>query len=64
MKKHCIYCGNDLDSAGCCILCGPQPNVTCPKCGEEYFATGLGVCPICLFEWDEPFDKILPRPGA
>ena len=54
--KHCIYCGNDLDEAAICILCGPQPNVTCPKCGEEYFATGLGICPICGFEWDEPID--------
>jgi hypothetical protein len=51
--KHCMYCGNDLDEELTCILCGPQPNVTCPKCGEEYFATGLGICPICGLVWDE-----------
>jgi uncharacterized Zn finger protein (UPF0148 family) len=48
-----LYCGNKLDEKGECLLCGPQPNVRCPKCGEEYFATGAGVCPICGYVWDE-----------
>jgi len=34
-------------------MCGPQPNLTCPTCGEDYFGTGKGICPICGYQWDE-----------
>ncbi len=54
MRETCIYCGNQLEPGADCILCGPQPNVTCPKCGEEYYASGQGICPICGYEWVEP----------
>lgn len=57
MRTSCVYCGNALPEEGICTLCGPQPNVTCPKCGEDYFSIGQGVCPICGFEWDEGIDE-------
>ncbi len=58
MRETCIYCGNRLEDGAICSLCGHQPNVTCPACGEEYYATGQGICPICGYVWEEPITPL------
>ncbi|GFO60191.1 hypothetical protein GMST_25160 [Geomonas silvestris] len=52
-RTTCLWCGHDLNGGDSCSMCGPQPNLTCPECGEDYFGTGKGICPICGYQWDE-----------
>jgi hypothetical protein len=39
------------------VMPEPEPNTTCPKCGEPYHAQGCNECPKCGHEWNEGWEE-------